>query len=79
MPQILVRKLTPEAHHALKAYARQQHRSTESLAREILESALLAKSSVGIGTRMAALWDGADLSDVDFVLDQTPFEPLGLD
>lgn len=78
MPQILVRRLASEAHRALKAHARQQNRSAESLAREILESALVPASCTGFGSRIAALWDGADLSGVDLERDQTPYEPMDL-
>ena len=78
MPQILVRQLASEAHRALKARARQQNRSAESLAREILEGTLVPESRTGLGTRMAALWDGADLLDVDLTRDQTPYEPMDL-
>ncbi len=79
MPQILVRQLASEAHRALKARARQQNRSAESLAREILEGTLVPESRTGLGTRMAALWDGADLLDVDLTRDQTPYEPVDLE
>ncbi|MDE2790279.1 MAG: plasmid stabilization protein [Paracoccaceae bacterium] len=79
MPQILVRRLASEAHRALKARARQQNRSAESLAREILEGTLVPESRTGLGTRMAALWDGADLLDVDLARDQTPYEPMDLE
>ncbi|MCY4139955.1 MAG: plasmid stabilization protein [Rhodobacteraceae bacterium] len=79
MPQILVRQLASEAHRALKARARQQNRSAESLAREILEGTLVPESRTGLGTRMAALWDGADLLDVDLTRDQTPYEPVELE
>ncbi len=78
MPQILVRQLASEAHRALKARARQQNRSAESLAREILESALVPESRTGLGSRIAALWVGADLSDVDLERNQTPYEPVDL-
>ena len=79
MPQILVRQLASEAHRALKARARQQNRSAESLAREILERTLVPESRTGFGTRMAALWDGADFLDVDLTRDQTPYEPVELE
>ena len=79
MPQILVRQLASVAHRALKARARQQNRSAESLAREILEGTLVPESRTGLGTRMAALWDGADLLDVDLTRDQTPYEPVELE
>ncbi len=79
MPQILVRQLASEAHRALKARARQQNRSAESLAREILEGTLVPESRTGLGTRMAALWDGADFLDVDLTRDQTPYEPVELE
>ncbi len=69
MPQILVRQLASEAHRALKVRARKQNRSAESLAREILESTLVPESHTGLGSRIAALWDGADLSDVDLERD----------
>ncbi|MDE0694812.1 MAG: plasmid stabilization protein [Boseongicola sp.] len=78
MPQILVRQLASEAHRALKARARQQNCSAESLAREILESSLVPESRTGLGSRIAALWDGADLSGLDLVRDRTPYEPMDL-
>ncbi|MYA88243.1 MAG: plasmid stabilization protein [Boseongicola sp. SB0662_bin_57] len=78
MPQILVRQLASEAHRALKARARQQKRSAESLAREILESALVPEPRTGLGSRIAAIWDGAELSDVDLERDQTLYEPMDL-
>ena len=78
MPQILVRQLASEAHRALKARAQQQNRSAESLAREILERTLVPESHTGFGSRIAALWDGTDLSDVDLQRDRTPYEPMDL-
>ncbi len=79
MSQILVRQLAPEAHRALKARAFQQNRSAESVAREILEGSLLPESRLGFGDRLAALWDGADLSGIDFERDKTPYEPVDLE
>ncbi|MYI68238.1 MAG: plasmid stabilization protein [Boseongicola sp. SB0673_bin_14] len=78
MAQILVRQLASEAHHALKARARQRNRSAESLAREILERSLVPESRTGLGSRIAAPWDGAGLSGVDLERDRTPCEPMDL-
>ncbi len=78
MPQVLVRQLALEAHRALKARARQRNCSAESLAREILEGALVPESRTGLGSRIAALWEGTGLSDVDLERDQTPYEPMDL-
>lgn len=78
MSQILVRQLATEAHHALKARAQKLNRSAESVAREILEVSLLPESNLGLGSRMAALWEGADLTGTDFERDKTPYEPVDL-
>ncbi len=56
-----------------------QNRSAESVAREILEGSLLPESRLGFGDRLAALWDGADLSGIDFERDKTPYEPVDLE
>ena len=78
MPQILVRQLSTEAHRALKARARQQNRSAESLAREILESTLVPEPRTGLGSRIATVWEGAELSDVDLRPNRTPYKPMDL-
>jgi plasmid stability protein len=78
MSQILVRQLATEAHHALKARAKKLNRSAESVAREILEVSLLPESNLGLGSRMAVLWEGADLTGTDFERDKTPYVPVDL-
>ncbi len=78
MSQILVRQLAPEAHRALKARARALHRSAESVAREILEEALLPQSKLGFGDRLADIWVGADLPELNLDRDKTPYEPINL-
>lgn len=78
MPQIIVRQISDEVHHALKARAKQQNKSAEALAREILESSLLSETSLGFGHRLAAIWAGADLTDVDLTAGRVPYEPIDL-
>ena len=78
MPQSLVRQLPPEVHRALKARARQENKSAEAVAREILSGALLPETSLGFGHRLAAIWAGAELSDIDFEADRVPYEPRDL-
>lgn len=78
MPQLLVRQLPPEVHRALKARARQENKSAEALAREILSGSLLPEASLGFGHRLAAIWKGAELSDIDFEADRVPYEPRNL-
>jgi plasmid stability protein len=78
MSQILIRQLPIEVHHALKARAKQEARSAEAVAREILTQALLQPSNLGFGDKINAIWQDADLSDVDFERDKTPYQPLDL-
>jgi plasmid stability protein len=75
MSQILVRQLRPEAHRALKARAKIQKSSAEAVAREILERTLLPDQQLGLGDRISAVWEGADLTDVEIDRSKEPYIP----
>jgi len=69
MAQILVRNLDEGVKQALKRRAQRHGRSMEEEARLILtrateaKSASASESSLGLGSRMAALFQGLDLNE----------------
>jgi plasmid stability protein len=76
--QIIVRQLSDEVHRALKARAREHGRSTEAEARDIIARAVLPEARPRVGDLLVDIWNGADLSDVDFERDKTPHEPMDI-
>jgi len=77
MPQIVVRQLPNEVHIALKARAKRETRSAEAVARDILREALVPRDQLGFGHRLAAVWRGAEDTELD--LEREPYEPVELE
>ena len=77
MPQIVVRQLPDEVHIALKARAKRETRSAEAVARDILREALVPSDQLGFGHRLAAVWQGAENTDLD--LERELYEPVELE
>lgn len=79
MAQIVVRRLPDSVHTALRARARGLGVSAEALARDILARELLPEDrprlGAGLGDRLAAIWDGADLDGVSLDREGDPHEP----
>lgn len=80
MAQIVVRQLPDAIHAALRARARRLGVSAEALARDILAHELLPEArprpAAGLGDRLAAIWEGADLQGVSFERAEPSHEPL---
>ncbi len=77
MPHIVVRQIPEEVHFALKARARREVRSAESVARDILRDALVPSGSLGFGRRLAAVWTDAEGAELD--IEREPYELAGLE
>jgi plasmid stability protein len=76
MPDIVIPKLSPEAHRALQARAARHGRSTEADARAILEDAVCPAARVKLGSALAALAHPFGGIDLDISRDKTPAEPI---
>ena len=85
MKVLTVRNLPDEVHRALRLRAAKNRRSTESEVREILASVVIPKQRVQMGTAMAAIARGNELTDEDVLAfekvieearDVLPAEPL---
>lgn len=78
MPAIVVRKISPETHRALRIRAREHGRSTEAEVRAILEGAVRPEARVKLGSALAAIakpWGGINLK---IKRDKTPAAPADL-
>ncbi|KMO30742.1 hypothetical protein VQ03_28155 [Methylobacterium tarhaniae] len=83
MPAVTIRKLSAEAHRALKVRAAQHGRSTEAEMRDILEAAVRPPHRVKLGSLLASIGREADLTEseaehFDRLRDKTPAEPVKL-
>lgn len=76
MPQIVVRQLPDEVHRALKIRASEHGRSTEAEARDIIARAVLPDARPKAGDLLCDIWQGADMSEVTFEREKTPYEPV---
>ena len=80
MAQIVVRQLPDAVHAALRTRARRLGVSAEALVRDILAHELLPdvrpRPGTGLGDRLAAIWEGADMGGVSFEREDAPHEPL---
>ena len=85
MKVLTLRNLPDEVHKALRLRAAKNRRSTESEVREILASVVIPKQRVRMGTAMAAIARGNELTDKDVLAlekvmeearDKIPAEPL---
>ncbi len=72
MAAVTIRKLSDEAHRALKLRAKRHARSTEAEMRAILEGAVLPKQRLLIGSELAAFGRKYGGIELDITRDQTP-------
>lgn len=78
MPAVTIRKLSEEAHRALKVRAAKHGRSAEAEMREILEQAVRPQNRVKIGSELAAFGRRFKL-DFEPVRDRSPIEPASFE
>jgi plasmid stability protein len=78
MSAIVIRKLSPETHRALRLRAARHGRSTEAEARMILDEAVRPKDRVKLGSALAAFGRSFGGIDLDTLRDPTPAEPIDL-
>jgi len=78
MSAIVIRKLSPETHRALRLRAARHGRSTEAEARMILDEAVRPKDRVKLGSALAAFGRSVGGIDLDISRDPTPAEPIDL-
>lgn len=81
MGMMTIRSIPDEVHNALKARAKQNHRSAEAEVRAILEEATRPANRLKMGDALANLSRKAGLTNEDVaaleqVRDQTPAEPM---
>lgn len=81
MGMMTIRSIPDEVHNALKARAKQNHRSAEAEVRAILEEATRPANRPKMGDALANLSRKAGLTNEDVaaleqVRDQTPAEPM---
>lgn len=81
MGMMTIRSIPDEVHNALKARAKQNHRSAEAEVRAILEEATRPENRFKMGDALANLSRKAGLTNEDVaaleqVRDQTPAEPM---
>lgn len=84
MPTVTIRRLSEEAHRALKLRAARHNRSAEAEMRAILEAAVLPADRLRLGTALAEMSRGigltnADVEALDQARDDRPAEPSRLD
>lgn len=75
MPAVTVRNIPEKTHRALKLRAAKNGRSTEAEIRRILEDALSADSTMGLGSQMAALGRRFGGVELNIKRDSRPAEP----
>lgn len=83
MPAVTIRRLSEEAHRALKLRAAQHNRSAEAEMRAILEAAVRPAERLRLGTALAEIsrkigLTDADVDALDEALDKKPAEPFDL-
>jgi len=78
MSAIVIRKLSPETHRALRLRAARHGRSAEAEARMILDEAVRPKDRVKLGSALAAFGRSVGGIDLDISRDPTPAEPIDL-
>ncbi len=83
MPAVTIRRLSEEAHRALKLRAAQHNRSAEAEMRAILEAAVRPAERLRLGTALAEIsrkigLTDADVEALDQALDKKPAEPFDL-
>ena len=75
MPNVVVRKLSPETHRALKQRAILHGRSTEAEIRAILETTVHPQERLKIGTELAALGKRFGGIELQATRDKAPIKP----
>jgi plasmid stability protein len=75
MAAVTVRNLPEATHRALKVRAARNGRSTEAEIRMILEDAVSAKTSAGLGSQLAALGRRFGGIELNIKRDTRPAEP----
>lgn len=81
MGMMTIRSIPDEVHNALKARAKQNHRSAEAEVRAILEDAIRPDNRLKMGDALANLSRKVGLTNEDVaafeqVRDKTPAEPM---
>lgn len=81
MGMMTIRSIPDEVHNALKARAKQNHRSAEAEVRAILEEATRPANRFKMGDALAALGrkvglTNEDVAAIEQVRDKTPAEPM---
>lgn len=81
MPAITIRKLSEEAHRALKARAARHNRSAEAEMRAILEAAVRPEGRLRLGAALSDIGrrvglTNADVEALEGVRDSRPAEPM---
>ena len=75
MPNVVVRKLSPETHRALKQRAILHGRSTEAEIREILEATVHPQERLKVGKELAALGKRFGGIELQATRDNAPIKP----
>ena len=81
MAQLLVRQLDDDVKEKLQQRARSHGRSTEEEVREILRNAVRSEGgpTIGLGTRLAAIFRGVGIEEEIPELRGYPVEPIEFD
>jgi len=75
---LVVRKLSPETHRALRVRAKQHARSTEAEVRAILDESVRPATRMKLGSALAVLAKPFGGLDLKTARDMTPAEPPDL-
>ena len=75
MPAVTVRNIPEKTHRALKLRAARNGRSTEAEIRRILEDAVSAGTTAGLGSQLAALGRRFGGIELNITRDSRPAEP----
>jgi plasmid stability protein len=75
MAAVTIRRLSEKTHRALKLRAARNGRSTEAEIRLILEDAVSANHSAGLGSQLAALGRRFGGIELEIARDSRPTEP----
>lgn len=73
---VIIRKLSPETHRALKARAWSHGRSTEAEIRAILDAAVRPADEIGIGSALAALGRRFRVDELEITRESAPAQPM---
>ncbi len=81
MAAVTIRNLSDEVHRAIKVRAASHNRSTEAEIRDILETAVLPKERLKIGSALQAISQEQGLTKEEFkafqqTRNRTPAEPM---